>query len=203
MLEGGRLWTIRVDPGFYQAHNYIKTKGAFASLNFWKKLPDNFGMTNSISVNIINSNILHLKASKMHHINTKISKNFGIGDWGHSPLPKPHPLWGKNKPTFNFASLFFKSWLRASFPWSSPGNPATEGGRKMVEFVWVWLYFRYIIVCCYHYSKQRTWNKTMGFSSHIEGLLLQVGNKIVLFFIIPWLLLLTMLELIFLNKTPP
>ena len=59
-----------------QARNYIEAKEAFVSLNFWKKLPENFGMTNSMGENIINSHILHLKASKMHQINTKISKNF-------------------------------------------------------------------------------------------------------------------------------
>ena len=50
------------------------------------------------------SNILHLKASKMHQINTKISKNFYIGDEG--PPPQTTPPFGENKPSFRFASLF-------------------------------------------------------------------------------------------------
>ena len=51
------------------------------------------------------SNILHLKASNMHQIITKISKKFSIWDGAQPPSLNPTPFCGKNK-LFVFASLF-------------------------------------------------------------------------------------------------
>ena len=70
------------------------------------------------------SNILHLKASKMHQINTKISKNLSIGNGGTAPHPKPHPIFDGKQNNFLFCLtiLFF--------------NPGYGPGRQCPISMW-------------------------------------------------------------------
>ena len=70
---------------------------------------------------VSNSNMLHLKAFKMHQINTKISTKFGMAQ----PPPQTSPPFCEiNKPTFHFASLFLNPG------YGSAGNPGNTGNER-------------------------------------------------------------------------
>ena len=72
------ILNIRVLFNCIQARNYSEATEAFASYIFWKKLPEIFEKYIYFLYykKVTISNILHLKASEMHQINTKISQNF-------------------------------------------------------------------------------------------------------------------------------